>query len=163
MRKLFSSAAAAILLLTTSAEAHHPKTLGALRMAIQIRNFRQMKALFSADAYEGKNGSIALKSLEKWIEEAENVRFEHGADGNMPALSKIRVAMDIYFSHSKANPDRARWVYILCDKQEKPVNVTSKYGKHNDCKWRIARLTTSEKEAVKFFGKSMDHLYKRGK
>ena len=70
--------------------------------------------------------------------------------------SKIRVAMAIFFTNSKANPARPRWVYILCDKQEKPVNVTSKYGKHNDCKWRIVRLTTSEKEAVEFFGKSMD-------
>jgi len=88
MRKPFSTAVAAIVLLTASAEAHHMNTLGALRMAIQNRNFRQMKALYSAGAYEGKKGSIALKSLEKWIEEAENVRFEHGANGDMPALKQ---------------------------------------------------------------------------
>ncbi|MDP6359870.1 MAG: hypothetical protein QF473_32445 [Planctomycetota bacterium] len=71
--------------------------------------------------------------------------------------------MGIFLKHSKENPNRPRWVYILCDKQQKPVNVTSRYGKHNGCKWRIVRLTASEKEAVDFFGKSMDHLYKRGK
>jgi hypothetical protein len=132
---------ALLLLNPSAAHAHHGGIWNSFKVAHRIKDYRELRPLFTDAAWEGKDG-VAGKKLNEMTRAAEAVEYNPGNQ----QVSKERHIMGLRFVDRS---QKSYWVYLLLEPLEKPINVD--IAMHGfGSKWRVIRLTKSYEEAEKY-------------
>ena len=89
---------------TSAAHAHHGGIWNSFKVAHRIKDYRELRPLFTDGAWVGKGGSLAGKDLNKMTREAASVEFNPGNQ----QLSKERHIMGLRFIDRH---EETYWVY----------------------------------------------------
>lgn len=123
---LLTMCSAVLLSLPSVAHAHHEGIWHSFRIAHSVKDYRELRPIFTDDAWEGKTGEVAGKELNEMTRRATSVEFNPGARME----SRERGVMGLRFVDRDG---QSSWVYIWYAplKQEIKVPIA---GRRFGCK-----------------------------
>lgn len=139
--------------------AHHPQFIKAFGAGMAERDFTEIRALFTDDAWEGADDGVSAKELADWLTKVNRRMFVSAAGEER---LKTALAMGIKFYKEPQGAEPSEWLYIHMVPADKPIQVRIR-NQDFTCNWRIVRLTKSIDETEKFLGEKPEYLVTRAK
>jgi len=148
-RHLLSLFIAAILSVgITEAAAHHSQILRSLRQVLKSGDFPSLRKAFADDAWDGRAGSVAGKSLQEITRVVSRTALATGATNGDRMVMGLKL-----YQRGRTRPD---WIYALGRTAKEPI-VVQVDGHTYSVRWKIVGLTRNQEAAEKFLGKAMSY------